>query len=93
MEPISGATRTKEQFGSLTGGVLEKMMPLTSEKLSVAEYCTQLATGCQVTHHHVVENIAVTKGSRQRARYYRFNVTSGMAHIGIDEAKKLKEIS
>ena len=93
MQPISGVTRTKEQFGTLIGGVLQNMLPLTAGKLSVAEYCTQLATSCEIIHTHVVENPSIEKKPQQRARYYRFNVTSGMAHIGIDEANKLDEIS
>ena len=93
MQPISGATRTKEQFGPLVGGVVQKMMPLTAEKLSIAEYCTQLATNCQVIHTHVFEHASIEKKPQQRARYYRFNVTSGMAHIGLDEANKLNEVS
>jgi predicted acylesterase/phospholipase RssA len=93
MQPISGATRTKEQLGPLVGRVFQKIMPLTAEKLSVAEYCTQLATSCQVIHTHVVENASIEKQPQQRARYYRFNVTSGMAHIGLEEANKMNEIS
>ncbi len=93
MQPISGATHTKEQFGPLVGGVVQKMMPLTAEKLSVAEYCTQLATSCQMIHTHVVEHASIEKQPQQRARYYRFNVTSGMAHIGLEEANKMNEIS
>lgn len=93
MQPISGATRVKEQLGTLAGGVLQRMMPLTAEKLSVAEYCTQLAMSCQMIHTHVVENPSIEKKPQQRPRYYRFNVTSGMAGIGIDESNKLNEIS
>jgi predicted acylesterase/phospholipase RssA len=93
MQPISGATRSREQLGNIIGTVFQGMMPLTAEKLTVAQYCTELATSCQVTHDHVVENIAVAKKPRERARYYRFNVTSGMSSVGLDEAHKLKEIS
>lgn len=92
MEPISVATR-KEQFAPLVGGVVQKMMPLTAEKLSVAEYCTRLATSCQVIHTHVVEHASIEKKPQQRARYYRFNVTSGMAHIDLEEVNKINEIS
>ena len=93
MQPISGTTRTKEQLGTFAGGVLQRMMPLTAEKLSVAEYCTQLATSCQMIHTHVVQNPSIEKKPQQRPRYYRFNVISGMNDIGIDEANKLNEIS
>jgi hypothetical protein len=49
MEPISGATRTKEQFGDRFGGIIKAMAPLTAEKLSVAQYCTEAATSCQAS--------------------------------------------
>jgi predicted acylesterase/phospholipase RssA len=92
MQPISGATRTKEQFGTMLGGIIQGIVPLTSAKLSVAEYCTQLATSCQLVHNHVVEN-PLTEKKSQRPRYYRFNVTSGMSHIGLQEANRMHEIS
>ena len=44
-------------------------------------------------HTHVVEHVSIEKQPQQRARYYRFNVTSGMAHIGLEEANKMNEIS
>lgn len=94
MEPISGATRTKKQFGSTFGGIIKAMAPLTAEKLSVAQYCTEVATSCQMVHHELVETEAVLKQSRgARPRYYRFNVTTGMSDIGLQEANKIDKIS
>jgi predicted acylesterase/phospholipase RssA len=92
MEPISGATRTTEQFGTFVGGMMKGMAPLTAEKLTVAEYCTQVATSCQMVHLHLVEHPLLQKKS-DRQRYYRFNVTSGMSRIGLQEASRLNEIS
>jgi predicted acylesterase/phospholipase RssA len=91
MEPISGATRTTEQFGSFFGGMLKGMAPLTAEKLTVAEYCTQVAISCQMVHLHLVEHPLLQKKT-DRPRYYRFNVTSGMSRIGLQEATRLNEV-
>ena len=94
MEPISGATRTKEQFGSTFGGIFKGIAPLTAEKLSVAQYCTEVATSCQKVHHELVETEAVLKHNKgARPRYYRFNVTAGMSSIGLQEADKMDKIS
>src|SRR5579859_4272797 len=92
MEPISGAMRTTEQFGSIVGGMVKGLAPLTAEKLTVVEYCTQVATSCQMVHLHLVEHPLLQKKT-DRARYYRFNVTSGMSRIGLQEASRLNEIS
>jgi Patatin-like phospholipase len=94
MEPISGATRTKEQFGNRFGGIIKGMAPLTAEKLSVAQYCTEVTTSCQAVHHELVQNKAVLKVVKGgRPRYYRFNVTAGMSDIGLQEADKMDKIS
>jgi hypothetical protein len=94
MEPIAGATRTKEQFGSIFGGILKGIAPLTAEKLSVAEYCTQVASSCQMVHYELMQTEAVLKQNKgARPRYYRFNVTAGMANIGLQEAHKMDKIS
>jgi hypothetical protein len=65
MQPISGATRTKEQFGNRFGGLVKGMAPLTAEKLSVAQYCTEVATSCQAVHHELVESEALLNTFRQ----------------------------
>jgi hypothetical protein len=94
MEPISGATRTKEQFGNKFGGIIKGMAPLTAEKLSVAQYCTEVATSCQAVHRDLVESEAVLKLAKGgRPRYYRFNVTAGMSDVGLQEANKMDKIS
>lgn len=92
MEPISGASRTTEQFGSFMGTIVKGVASSLAEKLTVAAYCTELATDCQEVHMELVEH-PLLKRLTQRSRYYRFNVTSGMSHIGIQESKKLNEIS
>ena len=92
MEPISGASKTKEQFGVTLGTVLHNVAPLTAEKLTVAAYCTELATSCQMVHMSLIEHPLLQKRA-PKARYYRFNVTSGMSHIGLQESTKLREIS
>ena len=92
MEPISGENATKAQFGAILGPIIKAGAPLTAEKLTVAAYCTELATSCQQVHMSLVENPLLRKKT-QRPRYYRFNVMSGMSHIGLDEANKLKAVS
>jgi len=92
MEPIRGVSRTKRQFGSVFGSMIQGAAPLTAEKLTVAEYCTELATNCQQAHLSLVENPLLHKLAG-RSRYFRFNVTSGMSTIQMDEANRLAEIS
>jgi len=63
-----------------------------AEKLTVAEYCTKLATGCQAVHLHLLENNQLAKG-KFKDRYYRFNVEYGAVGIELDEWKKLSALS
>lgn len=95
MEPISGATRTLQQFDSIIGGIFKRIAPLTAEKLSVAQYCTEVATSCQIVHHELVENEALLKQNKGAwSRYYRLNVnTAGMSGIGLQEDEKMDKIS
>ena len=82
MEPISGANKTKEQFDRTLGTVLLNAALLTAEKLTIAAYCTELATSCQMVYMSLIEHPLLQKRAA-KARYYRFNVTSGMSHIGL----------
>jgi len=94
MEPISAATRSEEQFGGPFGRIFTGIAPLTAEKLSVAQYCTELATSCQMVHRDLVQNKAELKQNKgAQRRYYRFNVVSGMAGVGLHEVEKMAKIS
>jgi Patatin-like phospholipase len=92
MEPVSGITRIMEQLGWIFGGFMMGTMPLTAEKLTVAGYCSKLATDCQSVHFDLLEEPRLQQEG-QYARYYRLSVISGMANIGLQEASRLNEIS
>ena len=81
--PISGASRR---------GILGIFAPYRAEQLTVAKYCTELATSCEPVHHRLVEGNRLPKG-RFKDRYYRFNVENGATEIGLNEWEKLSVLS
>lgn len=91
-DPISGTSNTVEQFGSVIGGVMKRVFPLTAEKLTIASYCTKLITSCEAVHLHLLENSALQRG-KTKERYYRFNVPSGIARVELHEWKEFSLIS
>lgn len=82
---------SRREFGNVWGRTVKTLAPLFAEKLTVARYCTELATSCQPVHHRLLQSESLQKKSG-RPRYYRFNVP-GMSGIGLQEASKLAEIS
>jgi len=90
--PISGISRVKQQFGSIVGGVLQLAASQTAEKLTVAKYCSELVTGCEEVHRHLLGDQSL-KTFSSMDRYYRFNVEYGAVDIEMDEWEKQSTIS
>ena len=90
--PISGESRTTQQLGRVFGTVMQTFASHTAEKLTVAKYCTKLATSCQAVHLHLLEHNQLAKG-RFKDRYYRFNVEYGAVDIELNEWEKQSVIS
>ena len=92
MESFSAENRSREQMGRVVGKVVKTLAPGKAEELTVAEYCTEIATDCQAVHQDVLDHPAVEKYGTKR-RYYRFNVMTGLQNIALDEHMKLPMIS
>jgi hypothetical protein len=90
--PISGQSRLTKQVGRVFDTVIQTFASRTAEKLTVAKYCTNLATSCQAIHLRLLEHNQLAKG-RFKDRYYRFNVEYGAVGIELDEWEKQPAIS
>jgi hypothetical protein len=92
MKPVSGGNRGAKYLGNVLGSIANQFALLTTEMLTIATYCVDLATSCHMAHLHVSENSAIQKG-RQKDRYYRFNVVSGLSEVQLHDWKELGTIS
>ena len=88
---ISHSPTTSQLLGVVFGTMLTKIAPHSSDKLRVAAYCTELAVDSQNVHNNIVEGQLLPKGPIKE-RYYRFNVSSGLADVALHEWRKLSEI-
>jgi hypothetical protein len=76
----------------MIGSVVGAIASHTAEKLTVAEYCTKVATSCQAIHMQLLQHNLLAKG-RFKERYYRFNVEYGAVGIELNEWEKQPIIS
>ena len=85
-EPLEGLVKCLVSIG--TG--LPSLKPFKDNVLHIGETLVAIATGTEVTAEQFRRERVLLDST---GRYYRFNVVRGLEDIGLEEAKKVKEMA